>query len=92
MYKRGLNGRKKEKFERTIEQWIKEDILVPWTGATDEGIISLLAVEQPTKNKIRPVFDFRELNQYVECHTGDDSIDICNETLREWRQMDGVTS
>ena len=51
----------------------------------------LMAVEQPTKNKVRPVLDYRELNTHVECHTGDDMTDVCSETLREWRQVEGET-
>ena len=41
------------------------------------GIIPLLAVVQPTKNKVRPVMDYRELNDFVECHTGDDMVAVC---------------
>ena len=52
-----------------------------------EGIISLMTVEQPTKNKEQPVMDFRELNRYVRCHTGDDVIDVCNDILRDWRKL-----
>ena len=48
-----------------------------------------MAVEQPTKGKVRPVFDYRELNQHVSCHTGDDNTDICSEKLREWRKIEG---
>ena len=43
-----------------------------------------MAVVQPTKNKTRPVMDFREFNTHVECHTGGDVMDVCGETLREW--------
>ena len=46
-----------------------------------------MAVEQPTKQKVRPVLDYRELNEYIECHTGDDVTDICDEKLREWRKI-----
>ena len=53
------------------------------------GVLPLMAVEQLTKNKVRSVLDYRELNSYVECHTGDDITDVCSETLREWRQMEG---
>ena len=49
----------------------------------------LMAVVQPTKNKVRPVLDYRELNEYVACHTGDNMTDVCNEVLREWREMEG---
>ncbi|XP_068224113.1 uncharacterized protein [Palaemon carinicauda] len=55
-------------------------------GKVDVGIIPLMAVEQPTKNKVRPVLDFWELNVNVKCHTGDDVTDVCSETLRKWRQ------
>ena len=48
-----------------------------------------MAVEQPTKHKIRPVLDFRELNENVSCHTGGEMTDICSERLREWRQLEG---
>ena len=48
-------------------------------------LATLMAVIQPTKDKVRPVLDFRELNGHVMCHTGDDVTDVCGETLREWR-------
>ena len=41
----------------------------------------MMAVVQDTKGKVRPVLDFRELNIYVQSHTGDN--DICDETLRK---------
>jgi len=90
LYDRGLDGAKREKFEQEVEQWIEEGILVPWEGE-EGGVIPLLAVEQPTKNKVRPVLDFRELNELVECHTGDELIDVCADTLREWRRVSGET-
>ena len=54
------------------------------------GVLPLMAVVQPTKNKVRPVLDFRELNKYVACHTKD-GIDICEEVMREWRRMERAT-
>ena len=75
-----------------MERWIDEGILLPWEGEEDGGILPLMAVEQPTKNKVRPVLDYRELNAYVECHTGDDVADVCCETLRKWRQVEGETT
>lgn len=41
---------------------------------------------------MRPVLDYRELNASVECHTGDDMIDVCSGTLRKWRQVEGETT
>ena len=91
-YDKGLNGAKKDAYESEIERWIREGILLPWKCDVTEGIIPLMATEQPTKNKVRPVLDFRELNGSIECHTGDDVMDICSDRLREWRQVDGDTS
>lgn len=88
-YEHSLKGRVKEEFDREVERWIDEGILVPWEGV-EEGVLPLMAVIQPTKNKIRPVLDFRDLNGYVMCHTGDDVADVCGEILRKWRQMRGA--
>ena len=49
--------------------------MVPWEGKV-EGYLDLIAVGQPTKNKVRPVLDYGELNQSFECHTGDDVTDV----------------
>ncbi|KAF2343958.1 hypothetical protein FHG87_025286 [Trinorchestia longiramus] len=81
-----LTGAKKEDFEKEIDRWITEGILLPWEETVDTGILAMMVVEQPTKNKVRPVLDFRELNTNVVCHTGDDVIDCCDETLRKWRR------
>lgn len=90
-YTHSLKGRVKEEFDQEVERWIDEGILVPWEGV-EEGVLPLMAVIQPTKNKVRPVLDFRELNNYVMCHTGDDVVDVCGETLRKWRQMRGAST
>ena len=42
-----------------------------------------MVVIQPTKNKVRLVLDFRELNGHMVCHTGDGVTDVCGETLKE---------
>ena len=91
-YDKGLVGIKKQGFEDEVERWIAEGILVPWNDQVETGVIPLMAIEQETKNKIRPVLNFRELNQYVNCHTGDGVADICTETLRTWRQTAGAAS
>ena len=91
-YDRCLEGTKKEEFEKEVNKWIEEGILVPWKDNVKEGILALMAVEQPTKNKVRPVLDFREMNESVESHTGDEVTDVCAERLREWRQIEGETA
>ena len=91
-YERGLTGKKKDEFEDEVERWIREGILKEWDGDQNKGILALMAVEQATKSKTRPVLDFRELNKSTESHTGDEVLDICSDRLREWRQVRGDTS
>ena len=31
--------------------------------------------------------DYRELNDFVECHTGDDMVAVCGDKIRKWRQL-----
>ena len=57
LYNKGLEGNKREKFETAVDQWVKEGFLIPWNGSVQNGILPLMAVEQPTKNKVRPVLD-----------------------------------
>lgn len=87
-YKRDLDESKLQSYEEEIERWIAEGILAPWYGKV-ESIVPLMAVEQPTKGKVRPVLDFRAVNEFVECHTGDDVTDVCSDRIREWRQVEG---
>ena len=71
-------------FSEEIEEWINRGWLRPFSGKHD-GIIPMLAVVQPNKNNVRPVLDFRELNEYVSSHTGQSV--VCSERLREWRKL-----
>ena len=75
-----------QQFDEELEKWKEEGWLQPCEAPT-HGVIPLLAVEQECKGKVRPVMDFRELNAYVESHTGDS--DVCGETLCKWRSMKG---
>ena len=87
-YAKTLSDIKRQEYKAEVERWIAEGILVPWEGEV-KGILPLMAVEQPTKHKVRPVLDFRELNESVSCHTGDEMTDVCGDRLREWRQLEG---
>ncbi|XP_076049741.1 uncharacterized protein LOC143030477 [Oratosquilla oratoria] len=86
-YARTFREGVREGLDLKVERWIEEGILSSWEEPVEGGILPLMAVVQPTKSKIRPVLDFRELNQFVKCHTGDDFVDVCSETLRRWRRM-----
>ena len=87
-YAHDMDTEKRQEYEAEVERWVDKGILIPWRGEA-KGVIPLMAAEQPMKNKIRPVLDFRELNESVKCHTGDDVTDVCSEKLREWRQLEG---
>ena len=87
-YKLKLSSENREKYEKEVERWIEEGVLQEWPHEVG-GVLPLMAVVQQTKGKVRPVLDFRELNKYVECHTGDDVIDVCGDKLREWRRTQG---
>jgi hypothetical protein len=71
-------------YEAEVEEWIANGWLQAYEGE-DYGIIPLMAVLQLNKAKVRPVLDFRELNQFVSSHTA--TSDVCGEKLREWRRM-----
>jgi hypothetical protein len=74
----------KDGYRQEIARWIAEGCLRPWNGDIG-GIIPLMAVSQPNKAKVRPVLDFRELNNFVSCHSEMDAA-VCDETIRAWRQ------
>ncbi|GAB1602697.1 hypothetical protein Ahia01_000549600 [Argonauta hians] len=88
-YESTLRGGSRREFEEEVDRWVDEGILRPWEGEERGGVLPLMAVVQSTKKKVRPVLDYRELNEHVACHTGGDGIDICGEALREWRRMSG---
>jgi ribonuclease HI len=72
-------------FNLEVEEWIRDGWLQPYNGKHD-GLIPLMAVVQNNKgSKVRPVLDFRELNQYLSTHTGES--EVCAEKLRKWRKM-----
>lgn len=76
----------KDKFDKELEEWIRKGWLKPYLKNEGEGIIPLMAVVQPTKHKVRPVMDFREINDFVESHPGFDAA-VCDETIRRWRRL-----
>lgn len=81
-----MNKEVEERFEREVDKWVEEGWLQE-SDAPQYGHIPMLAVVQEKKDKVRPVMDYRELNEHIQCHTGDS--EDCQETLRRWRHIDG---
>lgn len=82
MYK--ISEDAKGAFDNEVQEWIKSGWLQPYNGEFD-GLIPLMAVIQQNKDKVRPVMDYRELNQYVSSHTA--GSEVCGEKLRLWRRL-----
>ena len=72
-----------QRFESEVERWIDNGWLVK-SNSPGKGVIPLMAVLQEKKDKVRPVLDFRELNEFVECSGAD--AHVCDEKLITWRQ------
>ena len=73
-------------YEEELQMWIDNGWLIPYPQkrlGPPKGLITLMAIAQPTKDKIRPVMDYRELNQQ-DAFTA--NADVCFTKLREWRQ------
>ena len=78
----------RERFDAEVERWIAEGWLRPSSKVDNGGVLPLMAVMQTNKDKVRPVLDFRELNEHVSSHPGTDAA-VCCDTLRKWRRMPG---
>ena len=75
----------RQEYESEIEEWIQNGWLQETSDFPDNGTLPFMAVQQENKGKVRPVLDYRELNQFVSSHTADG--EVCQETLRKWRRM-----
>ena len=74
-------------YDEELQNWIDNGWLVPYPEdklAPSKGLILLIAVIQQNKQKVRPVLDYRDLNDHVDPFTA--RADICTEKLREWRR------
>ena len=63
-------------YSTELESWISKDWLKRWDGPV-KGVILLMAVFQPTQDKVRSVMDYREL------------VVVCGKKVRKWRQFQG---
>ena len=76
-----------ERFDAELRLWIEEGWLRPYNEQEHgpvRGLIPLMAVTQEAKDKVRPVLDYRELNEHLVAHTAE--ADVCRDQLRKWRQ------
>ena len=81
----------REAFNHEIESWIEEGILVKYEKEIHGDEVNFLPMfgirqEKGTVSKVRPVFDFRAVNERVHSHPGG-ATPLCANRLREWRQM-----
>lgn len=74
----------REEFDAELQIWVNEGFLQD-AGQATGSVVPLMAVRQETKGKVRPVLDFRKLNEYVQNHSA--SSDVCHEKLRRWRKL-----
>lgn len=87
-YKHTLKGGARIEFKREVDRWIDEGISRPWEGEETNSVLPLMAVVQPTKNKVRP-----KLNEHqLSCHTSSEAADVCGTTFQVWRCMTGATA
>ena len=75
-------------YELELQAWIQNGWLIPYLESEvglPKGLIPLMAILQESKQKVRPVMDYRELNEHVNAYTA--NADMCAQTMREWRQQ-----
>lgn len=79
-----MTGDVEQAFNEEVEEWISRGWMQSYDGDHD-GLIPLMAVVQANKEKVRPVLDFRELNEHVSSHTG--QAVVCSDKIRRWRKL-----
>ena len=76
-----IPARARADYEKELQNWIDNGWLVPYPA---DKLMAVIQQSKPSKQKVRPVFDYRELNDHVDPFTA--RTEICTEKLREWRQ------
>uniref|UniRef100_A0A5S6QFH2 Uncharacterized protein n=1 Tax=Trichuris muris TaxID=70415 RepID=A0A5S6QFH2_TRIMR len=75
-------------YERQLDLWVHNGWLVLYDEkkfGPARALIPLMAVTQRSKGTVRPVMDFRQLNEYIDIFTANS--DVCAHKLREWRRQ-----
>ena len=78
----------RDAYENEILQWKLNGWLLPYPEeelGPLKGLITLMAVVQEQKQKVRPELDYRELNGFVDAFTA--NAEVCAQKLREWRRQ-----
>ncbi|XP_067929784.1 uncharacterized protein [Watersipora subatra] len=87
-YEYKVNDDDRKEFDEEVQRWIDDEWLELYDSTVHghvERIIPLMAAKQPNKtNKIRPVMDYRELNNYIHSNPGVETA-IYQEKLRDCR-------
>ena len=71
-------------YEADIEEWITNVWLEPYDDkklGPAKRLLSLMAIFQQNKDRVRPVMDFRELNWHVDAFTT--NADVCADKIYE---------
>ena len=90
-YNGHVKNQDRQLFDNEVSDWIKQGILIEHKEQKHGKVkffLPMLAVRQVKGEsvKVRPVLDYREFNCCIESHPGG-ATPICNERLRNWRQM-----
>uniref|UniRef100_A0A5S6QF25 Reverse transcriptase domain-containing protein n=1 Tax=Trichuris muris TaxID=70415 RepID=A0A5S6QF25_TRIMR len=75
-------------YEQELDKWIHNNWLIPYDECRHgpaNSLIPLMAIVQRNKGKVRPVMDFRELNEHIETFTA--SADVRTDEMRDWRRQ-----
>ena len=80
-----MSNEYRREYEEELKRWVDEG----WPYDVSEmgdpvGLIPLMAVVQKKKGKVRPVMDYRSLNEHVDTYTA--NADVCIDKVREWRK------
>ena len=56
-----------DEVDQELSDWKKNGWLIPFTGEP-RAFLPLMAIEQAAKGKVRPVLDYRAVNEFVSSH------------------------
>ena len=74
--------------DQEIEKWVDKEYLIPYNEeelGPPKALIPIFPIFQEHKSKLRPILDFRMVNDSVSPHTA--KADVCAVKIRSWRRM-----